>query len=322
MPETLYLVDGYAQIFRAYYAIRGGMRSPVTGEPTHAVFGVASLIFKLLRDIKPEYIVVAFDAPGNTFRDDLYAEYKGTRRETPDDLISQIPRIVELIERFGITIVKVPGLEADDIIATIVQRLLDDPAQSQINVRIASKDKDLEQLVGDRVVMHDVQTDTFTDVAALFANKGVTPAQVIDLLTLTGDSVDNVPGVDGVGPKTASQLIQQFGSLDGVLANLDKLTAKRRESFEKAAGHLPLSRTLVTLKRDGDFPFSLEAARTQPPNAAHLIQLFQELGFNRFQDDIKKLVPEAELVAVGAAEATAPAGGSGDGKSPAGPGEA
>src|SRR5687768_625384 len=298
MPETLYLIDGYAQIFRSYYAIRGGMRSPVTGEPTHAVFGFSSLLFKLLRDIKPEYVVVAFDAPGNTFRDDLYADYKGTRRETPDDLISQIPRIVELIERFGITVVKQPGLEADDIIATIVQRLLDDSASSHINVRIASKDKDLEQLICDRVVMHDIQTDTFTDVASLFTNKRVTPAQVIDLLTLTGDSVDNVPGVDGVGPKTAMQLIQQFGSVDGVVAKLDKVTVKSRTAFDKASSHLPFSRTLVTLKRDGDFPFDLAAARIQPPNTSNLIPLFQELGFNRFQEDILKLVPEGALVAV------------------------
>ncbi|HET6319661.1 MAG TPA: 5'-3' exonuclease H3TH domain-containing protein, partial [Chloroflexota bacterium] len=282
MPETLYLIDGYAQIFRAYYAIRGGMRSPATGEPTHAVFGVTSLLIKLLRDIRPEYVVVALDAPGNTFRDDLYGEYKGTRRETPDDLISQIPRIFELVERFGIAQVKVPGLEADDIIATIVQRVLDDPAHGGVNVRIASKDKDLEQLLCERVVMHDIQTDTLTDVAALHANKGITPAQVIDLLTLTGDTVDNVPGVDGIGPKTAAQLIQQFGSLDGILASLDKLTAKRRESFEKAAAHLPLSRTLVTLKRDGDFQFTLDQARVRPPDPARLIPLFQELGFNRF----------------------------------------
>ncbi|MGI8424555.1 MAG: 5'-3' exonuclease, partial [Chloroflexota bacterium] len=269
--ETLYLIDGYAQIFRAFHAIRGGMRSPVTGEPTQAIFGFSALLIKLLRDLKPGYVVVALDAPGPTFRDDLYADYKATRSETPDDLKAQFPRVRELIDRFGIAMIEQPGLEADDIIGTIVQRLLDDPATANLDIRIASKDKDLEQLLCNRVVMFDIQTDTLTDAAALAANKGVTPAQVVDLLTLTGDTSDNVRGVDGVGPKTAAQLIQQFGSLDGILANLDKLSVKRREAFEKAASHLPLSRTLVTLKRDGEFPFDLQLARTRPPDPSRLI---------------------------------------------------
>jgi len=289
MPETLYLIDGFAQIFRAYYAIRGGMSSPVTGEPTHAVFGVTSVLIKLLRDLRPDYVVVAMDSPGKTFRDDLYADYKGTRRATPDDLISQIPRIVELFERFGITAVSQPDLEADDVIATIVERILADPASSEISIRIASKDKDLEQLLCDRVSMFDIQTDTLTDVAALLTHKGITPAQVVDVLTLMGDTVDNVPGVAGIGLKTAAQLVQEYGSLDGILAHLDKLSPKRRECFERALGHLPLSRTLVTLKRDGGFAFSLESARVRPPEPARLIPFFEQLGFHRFQEDVKRL---------------------------------
>ncbi len=289
---TLYLIDGFAQIFRAYYAIRNGMRSPVTGEPSHAVFGFAAMLLKLLRECGPAYVAVALDAPGNTFRDALYGEYKGTRRETPDDLKSQIPRVIELVERFGITAISKPGLEADDVIATVVQRVLDDPAAAGVHVRIVSKDKDLEQLLCDRVAMFDVHTDTTIDAGVLLANKGVTPSQVIDLLTLTGDTVDNVRGVDGIGPKTAAQLIQQFGSLDGILANLDKLSTKRRESFEKARAHIDLSRTLVTLKRDGDFPFALESLRVRRPDPARLVPFFQELGFNRFQDDVKKLAED------------------------------
>jgi DNA polymerase I len=299
MPETLYLIDGFAQIFRAYYAIRGGMRSPVTGEPTHAVFGVGSLVIKLLRDLKPAYVAVAMDSPGKTFRDDLYEAYKGTRRETPEDLLSQIPRVVELFERFGIATISQSDLEADDVIATIVERVLADPASADVHIRIASKDKDLEQLLSDRVSMFDIQTDTLTDVAALLANKGITPAQVVDVLTLTGDTVDNVPGVDGIGLKTAAQLVQQFGSIEGIYANLAKLTPKRREALEKAQAHLPLSRTLVTLKRDGSFPFSLEAVRVRQPDPAALIPFFEQLGFNRFQDDVKKLAPALVGAAVG-----------------------
>jgi len=300
MPDTLYLIDGYAQIFRAYYAIRNGMRSAVTGEPTHAVFGFAGMLLKLLVTLEPHSVAVAVDLPGATFRDDLYSDYKGTREAMPDELQVQIPRVVELAEGFGIPVVGCPGLEADDVIATIVQRLLDDPACADLHIRIVSKDKDLEQLLCDRVALYDIHTDTTCDEAALLANKGVTPAQVIDLLTLTGDTVDNVPGVEGIGPKTAAQLLQQFGSLDGILANLHQLKGKRRENLEKARGHLELSRTLVTLRRDGDFAFDLDAARVGPPNARKLIPLFQQLGFHRYQEEIRRLAGPAYAAAIAA----------------------
>ncbi|MBI3973203.1 MAG: hypothetical protein HY332_18155, partial [Chloroflexi bacterium] len=289
MPETLYLIDGFAQIFRAYYAIRNGMRSPITSEPTHAVFGFAGMLLKLLGQLKPDYVAVAVDSPGKTFRDELYLPYKATRRETPEDLTSQIPRVFELIEGFGIPIVGVPGIEADDVIASIVQRVLDDSACAGLSVRIVSKDKDLEQLLCDRVALFDIHTDTTIDVAALLANKGITPDQVIDVLALTGDTVDNVPGVAGIGLKTAAQLVQQFGSLDGIFANIDQIKGKRRDNLEKARGHLPLSRTLVTLKRDAQVPFTLKIARARPPDAHKLIPLFQQLGFHRYQDEVRRL---------------------------------
>lgn len=313
MPETLYLIDAYAQIFRAYYAIRGGMRSRVTGEPTHAVFGVAGMLLKLFSQFSPHYVAVALDAPGKTFRDELYGEYKATRNATPDDLTAQIPRVLELIEGFGIPVIGEPGLEADDVIATITTRVLNDPALSHVHVRIVSKDKDLEQLLCERVSMFDIHTDTTIDVAALFENKGVTPAQVIDLLALTGDTVDNVPGVEGIGPKTAAQLIQQFGSIDGIYENIEKIAGKRRENLEKARETLPLSRQLVTLRCDGACEFSLETARISPIDLGKLIPLFQQLGFGRYQDDIRKLAEKAGAAAMSAPavagiESPAPAG--------------
>src|SRR3954454_6602145 len=185
MPETLYLIDAHAQIFRAYYAIRGGMRSPITGEPTHAVFGFAGMLLKLLSQFRPHYVVVAVDMPGKTFRDDLYDQYKGTRQAVPDDLVAQIPRVLEMTELFGIPVIGQPGLEADDVIATITHRLLRDTTCDDLEIRIVSKDKDLEQLLGDRVTMFDIHTDTTIDVAWLLENKGITPAQVIDVLALT-----------------------------------------------------------------------------------------------------------------------------------------
>ena len=289
MPETLYLIDAYAQIFRAYYAIRGGMRSPVTGEPTHAVFGIAGMLLKLCSQLRPDYVVVAADAPGKTFRDDLFPHYKAMRQATPDDLVAQVPRVFELVELFGIPVISRPGLEADDVIASITHRVLADARCRDVDVRIVSKDKDLEQLLCDRVALFDVHTDTTIDIAALLVNKGITPAQVVDVLALTGDSVDNVPGVAGIGPKTAAQLVQQFGSIDGIFANLDQIKGKRRENLEQARAHLPLSRTLVTLKVDADLAFSLDAARFRPPDPQRLIPFFRQLGFNRYQEEVRRL---------------------------------
>lgn len=326
MPETLYLIDGYAQIFRAYYAIRSGMHSPVTSEPTHAVFGFTGMLLKLFSEFDPHYVVVAMDAPGRTFRDTLYegyqqlkseaqepalpaeegavsvlpppvvtpeeerrAQYKGTRNATPDDLTAQVPRIFEVIEGFGIPILGQPGLEADDVIATITQRILDDPALSDVHIRILSKDKDLEQLIGERVSLFDIHTDTLLDRAALLASKGITPEQVIEVLALTGDTVDNIPGVNGIGPKTAAQLIQQYGSIEGIYEHIAEIKGKRRENLEQARAHLPLSRQLVTLERHADFPFSLEAARVRPPDLNRLLTTFRQLGFNRFQQEAQSL---------------------------------
>jgi DNA polymerase-1 len=329
MPETLYLIDGYAQIFRAYYAIRSGMHSPVTSEPTNAIFGFTGMLFKLFAEFNPHYVVVAIDAPGKTFRDDLYgqyqqlkqeaqivlppeereavitlpvpvvtseeerrAQYKGTRNATPDDLTAQIPRIFEVIEGFGIPIIGQVGLEADDVIATIVQRLLDDPAYAEVHIRIVSKDKDLEQLIGDRVSLFDIHTDTLINRVALLANKGITPEQVIDMLALMGDTVDNIPGVEGIGPKTAAQLIQQYGSIEGIFAHIEEIKGKRRENLEKAQAHLPISRQLVTLERHADFPFLLEMARVRSPDLNRLLVLFRQLGFNRYQQEAERLAGE------------------------------
>lgn len=289
MAETLYLIDAFAQIFRAYYAIRGGMHSPVTSEPTHAVFGVTAMLLKLFNQFQPAYVAVAVDAPGKTFRDELVADYKATRNPTPDDLTAQIPRIFELFELFGIPLILQPGLEADDIIGCITRQILANPEYKDVQIRLVTKDKDLEQLLCDRVAMFDIHTDTTIDTAALYANKGVRPDQVIDLLALTGDTVDNVRGVEGIGPKTAAQLLQQYGSIEGIFANIDEIKGKRRENLEKARDYIGMSRKLVTLKCDANLPFSLESARVSPMQLPKLLTLFQQLGFNRFQDEIKRL---------------------------------
>lgn len=301
-PPTLYVIDGFSQIFRAYYAIMGGMRSPVTGEPTGAAFGMAGMFIKLFREFQPHYIIMAVDSPGKTFRDELYPAYKANREAPPEDLIQQIPRIFKMAQLFGVPVIGQPGIEADDVIATITHRVLHDPQISPSEgllpgVRIVSKDKDLEQLLGDRVAMIDIHKDELIDVEALKAKKGVTPEQVVDLLTLTGDSADNIPGVPGVGPKTAAKLLQEFGSIEGVYENIEKIKGKRRENLEAAHDKLALSRQLVTLKRDAAFQFSLDDARVGAIHATELRRMFEELGFHRHRQDLEQLLEQAPTVA-------------------------
>ena len=289
MSETLYLIDGHAQIFRAYYAIRGGLTSPTTGEPTHATFGFTAMLLKLMREFRPHYAAVAIDLPGKTFRDELYADYKANREKMPEDLSAQIPRILEVTKLFGLPVIGEKGLEADDVIATIVQRVLTDPALADVEIRIVSRDKDLEQLLGDRVKMIDIHKDDEFGVAALREKRGIRPDQVIDLLALTGDTSDNVPGVPGIGPKGAATLLQDYEDIEGIYEHIEEIKGKRRENLEASRELVALSRELVTLKADAEFPFTMEDARSAPPEVGALQQLFQELGFNRFQTEISHL---------------------------------
>ncbi len=288
--EILYLIDGHGQIFRSFYAIRGGMSSPVTGEPTNALFAFAGMLLKLFHQFHPHYVAMAIDTPGPTFREELYPQYKSQREAPPEELIQQIPRIFEMTRLFGIPLLGKSGAEADDVIATVTQRVLDDPALAGVQLRLVSKDKDLEQLLGPRVSMFDIHTDTLIDTDWLRANKGIRPEQVVDVLALSGDTVDNIPGVAGIGPKTAAKLVHDFGSIDGVLSHLDQLRGKQKENLEKARGFLPLSRRLVTLKRDVDIPFRLEDARVGRIDGTRLRQLFRELGFRKHAPDLERLL--------------------------------
>ena len=288
-PPMFYLIDGHAQIFRAYYAIRGGMSSPVTGEPTQAIFAFAGMLLKLFDQYRPEYVAMAIDLPGRTFRDDLYDEYKANREPTPDDFRSQEQRIFELTRLFGIPLLSAPGAEADDVIATVTQRILDNPDHNQLQIRIVSRDKDLEQLLSPRVSMFDIHKDRAFDMDALQTEKGIRPDQVIDMQALTGDTADNIPGVDGIGPKTAAKLINEYGSIDQILANLEKIKGKRRQNIEAARDRLALNRTLVTLKRDLDLEFDLQNSRWHP-DVATLCDLFRNLGFRRHITDLNNLV--------------------------------
>lgn len=289
--KTLYLIDGHSQFFRAYHAIRTPMTSPVTKEPTNATFGFSGMLLKVLRTLRPDYLAVVIDASGDrgTFRSQLYPAYKATRPEPPEDLGPQVERCVAMLRAAGTPVIAIEGVEADDSIATIVTEMLE--REPDLKVRIVSKDKDLQQLlVPGRVEMYDVHTDELIDVAALLENKGVTPGQVVDMLALMGDTVDNVPGVEGVGPKTAAQLVQQYGTLENLLNHADEVKGKRGEALRAAAERLPLSKQLVTLKRDVALEFALGDAAVSKLHLDRLGPIFRELGFNRYQDELKELL--------------------------------
>ena len=287
--DTLYIIDTHAEIFRAYYAIRGGLTSSITGEPTHAVFGFAGTLIRILSELQAKYVVAAIDTPGDTFRNELYPAYKANRSPAPRDLVIQIHSILQLLDAFGILTLGKPELEADDIIASVTQAVLDDPAAKNVDVSIISKDKDLEQLLGDRVTMLDLHKNKILDVRELWETKGIKPSQVVDVLALMGDTSDNVPGVEKVGLKTAAQLIQQYGSIDGIFDNIDKIKGKRRENLEKAQSQLPLSKRLVTLVRDADLDFSIEQARVKPLDLQKILPLLQKLEFKRYEEVVQKL---------------------------------
>src|SRR5262245_8076304 len=303
MP-TLYLIDGYAQFFRAFHAIRTPMSSPVTREPTNMTFGFVGMLLKLLRGEgkamaavggKPDYVAVTLDVSGDrgTFRSELYPEYKANRPEIPEAMPPQIDRCMSLLKEIGVPLIGAVGFEADDVIATLVTRLRKE--RPDLRIRIIAKDKDLKQLLqqGDDkggVEMFDIHTDTICDEATLKAETGLAPAQVIDMLALMGDSVDNVPGVEGVGDKTAVALIAQYGSLENVIARAAEIKGKRGENIRAAASLLPLSRQLVTLRHDAPAELDLSLAEPAKLKLEKLIPILRELGFNRYQDEVRALM--------------------------------
>ncbi len=308
MAQTLYIIDGYAQFFRAYHAIRTPMSSPVTKEPTNMTFGFIGMLLKLLRGDgaiggKPAYVALALDVGGDrgTFRSQIYPEYKANRPPPPEDLFPQVDRCLAMLAELGVPVIGSEGFEADDVIATMVSRFR--ASNPELNIRIISKDKDLKQLLSPGVELFDIHTEVIFSHTTLKEALQLEPAQVIDMLALMGDTVDNVPGVDGVGEKTAALLIAEYGTAEAVLAAAadpkSKLTPKRRENLLAAKDQLPLSRSLVTLRHDVPIDFALPSATTTQFKIDKLLPILKELGFNRFQDEARALIglaPEAKSV--------------------------
>jgi DNA polymerase-1 len=279
----LCLVDGSNYIYRAFYAIRDLSNS--RGFPTNAIYGFTTMLIKLLRDLRPQYIAIAFDLKGPTFRHESYDGYKATRKATPDALIPQISCIKDIVKGFGIPILEKQGMEADDIIGTLAHRY----AGPELKAIIVSGDKDLMQLVSDNVLMADTMKDKTYDVAAVKERFGVGPEKVAEVLGLMGDTSDNIPGVPSVGPKTAQRLIRQYGTIENVINNVDSIrNTPLRKAITEFADQARLSRDLATIRTDVDMAFELEDARYRgEPNTEVLRKLFKEFEFSSLLQDLK-----------------------------------
>ena len=295
MSETLYLIDGYSQFFRAYYARRPYQSSSVTKEPTKLVAGFLDILMHLMETRKPTYIAVALDVSGDTgtFRSDIDPDYKANREKAPEDFHPQVQRCLQLLEAMGIPLLGVERAEADDVIATLVKRL--EAAHPNLNVCIISADKDLAQIISDRTEVYDPQRDVLRTPADIFKVDGVEAAHVVDILSLMGDSVDNIPGIPGIGPKTASKLILQYGSIEGIYEHFDEIKGKRRENLEGAEERLQLNRELVRLRDDLEFEFELDSARCDRANLpiAELRPLLRALDFRRAPERLASIAADA-----------------------------
>lgn len=270
---VLYLIDGSSYIFRAYYAIR--RLSTSKGFPTNAVYGFASMIFKFLKDYKPAYLGIVFDAKGDTFRNEMYPLYKANRGAPPEDLVPQFDKIFEVVDAFKIPQFRMEGFEADDIMGTIAR----DYERRGIDVVLVTGDKDFTQLVSDKVTLLDTMKNKETLTKDVIEKYGVPPDRVTDVFALMGDQVDNIPGVKGIGEKTAIGLIKSFGSLDNLLQNLDDLAEKQRNLITEKKGDALLSKELVTIKTDIDLDMELEKFRYEGFDKSRLRSLFDELEF-------------------------------------------
>lgn len=283
-PEkpTLFLIDGSNYVYRAFYAIRDLSNS--RGFPTNAIYGFTTMLIKLLRDWKPEYIAIAFDVKGPTFRHESFDGYKATRKATPEALIPQIACIKDVVRGFSIPVVEKQGIEADDIIGTLAKKY----AAEGIKTVMVSGDKDLMQLIGDDIVMIDTMKDKTYDAEAVRERFGVGPDKVAEILGLMGDASDNIPGIPGIGPKSAQRLIEEFGSVEEVLKNVGKLrNAKLRESIRVFGEQAVMSRNLAIIKTDAEFDFDLEESRYSAPDLDALKDLFKEFEFSSLIQELK-----------------------------------
>src|SRR5262252_2546304 len=275
MPKLI-LVDGSSYLYRAFHALPDLRTS--RGEPTGAIRGVVAMLRRLVVDGKPDYFAVVFDAPGKTFRDDWYPEYKATRQPMPDPLSAQIAPLHELIRAHGWPLLMIERVEADDVIGSLVCK-----AQSAgIESLVSTGDKDLAQLVTPHVTLVNTMSNEKLDEAGVVAKFGVRAGQVLDLLTLTGDAIDNVPGVAKVGPKTAAKWLAEYGTVESVMAHAADIGGVVGENLRAALAWLPQSKKLLTIKTDCELPVSPEDLLLELPDTARLKEMYDRLEFKEW----------------------------------------
>jgi DNA polymerase-1 len=290
MPPTLYLIDGHALAYRMYFALTAGGAGSARwqtskGEPTAGTYGFARELMRILEQEKPEYIAVAFDT-GKTFRDKLYPEYKATRAKMPDDLRTQIERIREMVDVFNIPRLEVEGFEADDVLGTVAKQVT---AQG-LGVKIITGDRDLLQLVNERTAVYLAGDDqTYITDEDVVRKLGVRPNQVVDYKAIVGDTSDNIPGVKGVGEKTAVGLLEKFGTLDAIYANLDQVENRWKSKLEAGKESAYMSYELARIQTDIKIKFDLERAKAHDFDAAKVVEFFSQLEFKTLIKALEKL---------------------------------
>ncbi|WP_338355480.1 DNA polymerase I [uncultured Marinobacter sp.] len=276
------LVDGSSYLFRAYHAL-----PPLTtskDHPTGAIKGVISMLRRLEQDFPGSKMVVVFDAKGKTFRHDLYEEYKANRPPMPEDLACQIEPIHEIVKAMGLPLLTVTGVEADDVIGT----LANEATSKGIDVVVSTGDKDMAQLVSDHVTLINTMTETRMDRDGVVEKFGVTPEQIVDYLALVGDKVDNIPGVNKCGPKTAVKWLQSYDNLDNVIEHADDIKGKIGEYLRDATETLPLSRELATIRTDVELDFGLEDLKLREQDDQQLLELFREYEFRSWIAELEE----------------------------------
>jgi len=305
LSPQLYLLDGSGYIYRAYYGIRDLATSG--GLPTNAVFGFTKMLLGLLQENRPDYLAVVFDRPRKeTFRREIYPEYKANRDAVPEDLASQIPYIRRVLEALNIPALEAPGFEADDVIATLARRY----AAEGIEVTVVTGDKDLMQIVGDGIGLLDTMKDKRSGPKDVHERFGVPPELVPDVLGLAGDASDNIPGVPGIGEKTAAELVKRFGSLESVLEWRSLVSGKkRRQNLQSHEDRARLSKILATVRYDAPMEVSLADLERRAPNLEDVISLMRELEFGALEIAFTPPAPGVvEIYSDGSGKASGPGG--------------
>lgn len=283
MSKKIALIDGYGFVFRAYHSLPPLTRND--GTPVGAVFGFTNMLIKLLASLDVTHIAVVFDAGSKTFRNDIYPAYKANRPPCPEDLIPQFPIVRQAAESLNLTILEKAGFEADDIIATIAKKY----SNNEDSVIIVSSDKDLMQLVNDNISMYDAMKNKLITPQEVKEKFNVLPEKVLDMLALMGDSSDNIPGVKGIGPKTAAELLDNFGDLDGIFANLDQIKqAKRKQCLEEGQDNARLSKILAALKEDVELGIELHDLALKNIEPQKLVDFLNEQGFRSLMMRVQK----------------------------------